>query len=268
MAQRHPWTLDELSARVRAALESSGLDHQRNGQVSEVPNARTIRYYATIGLIDRPQLFGRTAMYGARHLEQIVAIKRLQLEGLPLASIQERLDKLDDAALQTLAALPDVATATLQMRAGDVADSVGDAGEVGPVQKSEPSRRERAFWGSAPEPVPAPAAPAAKAKLPPTTPATLPKSELEDVAHLLTTYVGASSPRAAQLTVEPVAPVADHVPVTGITTSDGVTLCFPTAGPVDDDDREALRAALQPVVELLRARGLLTPEPGRKEDEP
>jgi hypothetical protein len=43
----------------------------------------------------------------------------------------------------------------------------------------------------------------------------------------------------------------------GIQLDDGVTLAFPAARTVNDDDTKALRAALQDVVEILRARGLL-----------
>jgi len=76
------WTLTELSAQVDSALavDYSG---QANGRVREVPDMRTIRYYTTRGLLDPPaQMRGRTALYGKRHLLQLVAIKRLQAKGL------------------------------------------------------------------------------------------------------------------------------------------------------------------------------------------
>src|SRR5215469_17943928 len=82
------WTLDELSDQVARAL---AVDYpgQASGRVREMPDIRTIRYYTTRGLIDRPaQMRGRTALYGQRHLLQLVAIKRLQAEGLSLAEIQ------------------------------------------------------------------------------------------------------------------------------------------------------------------------------------
>jgi hypothetical protein len=79
------WTLDELGARVALAL-AVGYDGQANGRVREVPDGRTIRYYTTLGLIDRPAAMrGRTALYGVRHLLQLTAIKRLQARGLSLA---------------------------------------------------------------------------------------------------------------------------------------------------------------------------------------
>src|SRR5581483_2196724 len=97
------WTLEELSAQVALAL---AVDYAwpASGRVREVPDTRTIRYYTTLGMIDRPaEMRGRTALYGMRHLLQVVAIKRLQAQGLSLAEIQGRLVGLTDAALRELA---------------------------------------------------------------------------------------------------------------------------------------------------------------------
>jgi DNA-binding transcriptional MerR regulator len=125
------WTLDELGARVALAL-AENYDGQANGRVRDVPDLRTIRYYTTLGLIDRPaDMRGRTALYGMRHLLQLVAIKRLQTHGLSLAEIQTRLVGMTAGALQKLAQLP----------AGF------DAGED--VKPQEASARDR-FWNAAP----------------------------------------------------------------------------------------------------------------------
>ena len=45
--------LEELAARVALAL-AADYAGQANGRVRDVPDARTIRYYTTLGLIDRP----------------------------------------------------------------------------------------------------------------------------------------------------------------------------------------------------------------------
>ncbi|HKD96954.1 MAG TPA: MerR family transcriptional regulator [Micromonosporaceae bacterium] len=101
------WTLAELAERVAGAL-SSGYDGQVNRRVTEVPDVRAIRYYTTLGLLDRPaEMRGRTALYGPRHLWQLVAIKRLQADGRSLAEIQQELTGAPDAALRRLAAIPD-----------------------------------------------------------------------------------------------------------------------------------------------------------------
>lgn len=91
------WTIQQLGEAVEAQL--AGEDAPANGQVRAVPDARSIRYYTTLGLLDRPTMQGRTALYGRRHLAQLVAIKRLQAEGLALAEIQRVLPTFDDAEL-------------------------------------------------------------------------------------------------------------------------------------------------------------------------
>src|SRR5919107_5936148 len=100
------WTLDELAERVDAAL---AVDYpgQPSGRVRAVPDRRAIRWYATIGLIDRPVAHrGRTALYGPRHLLQLVAVKRLQARGLPLVAIQQELAGATDTELERVARLP------------------------------------------------------------------------------------------------------------------------------------------------------------------
>lgn len=92
------WTLAELVQQVSERI--AALPAPRNGQVRAVPDERTVRYYQTIGLLDRPAAMrGRTALYGARHLAQVVAIKRLQSTGKSLSEIQALWPTLDDATL-------------------------------------------------------------------------------------------------------------------------------------------------------------------------
>ena len=68
-----------------------------------VPDARTIRYYATLGLIDRPEAFrGRTALYGARHLSQLVAIKRLQAKVRHLTVSKKKADTGPSSMMKTV----------------------------------------------------------------------------------------------------------------------------------------------------------------------
>src|SRR5687768_3753091 len=91
------WTIKELRQRVEQALAHD--EAPANGQVRAVPDERSIRYSPTLGLLDRPMRRGRTALYGARHLAQLVTIKRWQAEGRSLADIQQQLPTLDDAGL-------------------------------------------------------------------------------------------------------------------------------------------------------------------------
>ncbi|MGH3646527.1 MAG: MerR family transcriptional regulator, partial [Micromonosporaceae bacterium] len=99
------WTLDELVAQVATRL-ADGRTGQVSRRVREVPDRRAIRWYTTIGLLDRPRLVGRTGWYGRRHLLQLVAIKRLQAEGKPLAEIQAELAGATDATLRRIARIP------------------------------------------------------------------------------------------------------------------------------------------------------------------
>jgi DNA-binding transcriptional MerR regulator len=96
------WTLSELVGEATAAI--AVLPPPANGQIRAVPDERTIRYYGTIGLLDRPSAMrGRTALYGRKHLAQIVAIKRLQTAGRSLAEIHALWPTLDDLHLARMA---------------------------------------------------------------------------------------------------------------------------------------------------------------------
>jgi DNA-binding transcriptional MerR regulator len=80
---------------------------QASGRVREKPDVRTVRYYTTIGLLDRAaEMRGRTAYYSERHLRQLVAIKRLQADGLSLQQVQARLLGATNKTLRELAPLP------------------------------------------------------------------------------------------------------------------------------------------------------------------
>src|SRR5882757_9541174 len=99
--------MDELVERVRKALaaEYSGAG---DGRVRDVPDRRAIRWYTTIGLVDRPLgMRGRSALYGPRHLQQLVAIKRQQADGRSLSQIQADFTWLSDAALAELSRVPE-----------------------------------------------------------------------------------------------------------------------------------------------------------------
>lgn len=118
-------TLDDLTREVAERIRRSGVQ-QGNGQVSALPDQRTLRYYTTIGLLDRPLVVrGRHAVYGPRHVLQAVAVKRLQAGGLSLGEIQTRLAGLPTPQLAELA----------------------DAAELSPAP--------RARWWAAPSAIPA-----------------------------------------------------------------------------------------------------------------
>jgi DNA-binding transcriptional MerR regulator len=102
------WTIAELGRLAAEALEAApDYEPPTNGQVRPVPDRRTIRYYTSLGLLARPaQMRGRTALYGPRHLRELVAIKRLQARGLSLADIQGRMAGIGARELAALADVP------------------------------------------------------------------------------------------------------------------------------------------------------------------
>ncbi len=130
------WTLDELAARVAEAL-SRGYDGAASGRVRDVPDRRTIRYYTTLGLVDRPaELRGRTALYGRRHLLQLVAIKKLQASGRSLVEVQGRLAGRTDAELAKIGET--------------VPEGSGGSNAATPAPESATPRSDRAFWKEVP----------------------------------------------------------------------------------------------------------------------
>ncbi len=111
------WTLQELVAEVAARI--AALPAPRNGQVRAIPDDRTVRYYATIGLLDRPSAMrGRTALYGTKHVAQVVAIKRLQAMGRSLSEIQTLWPTLDDRTLARMSGVELPAAGKAPARAG------------------------------------------------------------------------------------------------------------------------------------------------------
>lgn len=93
------WSLEELSQHSQQELLRRKIPNP-GGRVSQVLSARTIRYYTSLGLVDRPLSYdGGVAKYGPRHLLQLLAIKILQAEYLPLPEIQKQLFGLTEQEL-------------------------------------------------------------------------------------------------------------------------------------------------------------------------
>jgi DNA-binding transcriptional MerR regulator len=133
------WTLDELVRRVAAGLADPAYPGAPNGRVRGLPDRRVVRWYTTTGLVDRPSMQGRTALYSPRHLLQVVAVKRRQAEGRSLADIQAELAGATDETLRKVAAVPDELLA---------------AEPAGPDEPAHrPVRRQR-FWADPPAAAP------------------------------------------------------------------------------------------------------------------
>ncbi len=129
------WTIGELSQRATAVLSALP---QVNGRVRDVPSERLIRWYTTIGLLDPPLTRrGRVALYGHRHLLQLVAIKRRQADGRTIAQIQTELAGATDATLAAVAQLPP----------GALPSPPAEPGTTGTVRTAVPDSR---FWARRP----------------------------------------------------------------------------------------------------------------------
>lgn len=116
-------SLEQLSDEVSLALRARGLiGAQADARVSAAPDARTVRYYTTLGLLDRPRIEDRKAVYGKRHALQLVAVKALQAADLPLAEIQQRLYGRSDRELESLIAT--VAAAQQEESGAQIQDEV------------------------------------------------------------------------------------------------------------------------------------------------
>ena len=145
------WRIDQLASCVNKALNAGNYDGQQSGRIREAPDKRTIRYYTTLGILDRPtEMRGRTAFYGRRHLLQLVCIKRLQARGMALVDVQRSLSGADDKALAKWAALSENFFESLQK------DSLADEHSASsavlnsvPETESRPSRSR--FWEDSPE---------------------------------------------------------------------------------------------------------------------
>ncbi|MHB8835407.1 MAG: MerR family transcriptional regulator [Candidatus Methylomirabilia bacterium] len=88
---------------------------QTKYRVTEIPSERTIRFYTAKGLVDKPvSREGTPARYGYRHLLQILAIKYLQSQYLPLVKIRSLVDNISNRDLELL--IPDIAPVTATHR--------------------------------------------------------------------------------------------------------------------------------------------------------
>lgn len=100
--------LAELASLAERALRDADV-RAEDGRVGGAVDERTLRYWQTLGLLDRPQGYeGRQAQYGWRHLLQALSVRLLQARGYSLAQIQAALAGVDTPALEAalMSALP------------------------------------------------------------------------------------------------------------------------------------------------------------------
>jgi DNA-binding transcriptional MerR regulator len=73
------WTIDELAGLVSMTV-------------------RTIRYYATLGLIPQPERRGRMAYYDARHRSRLHLVRTMQEQGTTLSAIMQQMAQIGPEA--------------------------------------------------------------------------------------------------------------------------------------------------------------------------
>lgn len=83
--------LDELIEVVSEELRRMGLESLPDRRASLLPDVRMVRYYTSLGLLKPPRLVQRQARYGRAHVEDMLLVKLLQVQGLSLARIQQEL---------------------------------------------------------------------------------------------------------------------------------------------------------------------------------
>lgn len=211
------WTLSELTAEVGRHMAS--LPAPSNGQVRAVPDERNIRYYTTLGLLDRPlAMRGRTALYGPRHAAQVVAIKRLQAAGKSLSEITALWPTLDVATLERVSGIV-------------IAAVVSTAAAVAPTA---PPRRQ--FWKQA-----------AAADVAASVPAPVSVLSAESAAP---TQLPAGVPTAPKSTASVVVESTTTIALT-----ESIRLLLPSSQAPADFDLDRLMAAAAPLLaELDRQR--------------
>ena len=96
-----------------ARLVGRFVPRQERGSVTELPDERMVRYYSSGGLISPPESRqGTAAVYGYLHLLQLLAIKRLQAEHLPIKKIKELVEDKTERELEQLLDVQDRAGQT------------------------------------------------------------------------------------------------------------------------------------------------------------
>jgi DNA-binding transcriptional MerR regulator len=152
----------ELAAHAARILAESGPVQER-GPVSDLPDERTVRYYLAEGLISpAEEKQGTASIFGYLHLLQLLVVKSLQAEHLPIRKIRELVSGRSERELEKLLGKSDVAGAGSKNEAMSYLEKL----LIGSTQASRPAQATRL---RAPSP-PASALPPPPPPLPPAAP--------------------------------------------------------------------------------------------------
>ena len=95
----------ELAKQAARILAQIGTTQDR-GTVSEMPDERTLRYYLAEGLLSpASEKQGTASVFGYLHLLQLLVVKKLQSEHLPIRKIKELVDARSERELERLLGL-------------------------------------------------------------------------------------------------------------------------------------------------------------------
>jgi DNA-binding transcriptional MerR regulator len=94
--------LPEFARVSEQILAEMNLEQER-GTVTSVPDERTIRYYMSEGLIQTPEeRQGTASVFGYLNLLQLLTVKKLQAEHLPIRKIRELVAGKNEQELETM----------------------------------------------------------------------------------------------------------------------------------------------------------------------
>ena len=94
--------LPEFARTGEQILAEMNLEQER-GTVTSVPDERTIRYYMAEGLVQTPEeRQGTASVFGYLNLLQLLTVKKLQAEHLPIRKIRELVAGKNEQELETM----------------------------------------------------------------------------------------------------------------------------------------------------------------------
>ena len=155
-------TLLDVDALIQIVNDLLARYLSREGAEKAAVSVRLARYFQTNGLLDEPFKAGREARYGARHVLQLLAVRRLMANGYSTNSLSHLLRGATNESLQRLiegeaprieAELPHPAPVSSHNEALDFLDQIRSRSQGG-ASLSAPARRS-----APPSPAPAPIQP-------------------------------------------------------------------------------------------------------------
>jgi DNA-binding transcriptional MerR regulator len=95
------WTLEEFVSVVNEAIPEV-LPGESGQRGREEVNARLVRHYTTLGMLDEPGREGKEARYSYRHLLQVLLLRRMLAQGYGTAAIDTFARRQSDQQLSEL----------------------------------------------------------------------------------------------------------------------------------------------------------------------